>query len=638
MASWQKPITSKKYLQAPLSGYFYTQWPDFKVLGARFETASVPPKGTWSKYPAVGFRLLKGEEMESFPFLEGHMSRRDDGCPIHSVETDFDGLHLELESFCNTDTPYSTAFSRVRLTNRSAAEKRDVIGLIVRSGAENYLTGMEVDGYVSYNSNVANWGFLQPTWQWDGADRLTDGEFTLLLRENHGFALKWQGAENGLTWHQRHLLRLEYALAPDETAELELLLRPNCAQDVRGTYEAEREACGAFWAKQLTHIKNDPAPEEYRPIVNNMVCQSLQFFANYLEEGFIAPRQGGMNRLFWAAEAVEFLTALDRLGDFKEYTSTACDFFFNHCQIKEGENAGEVILRTAWAASTGAAIRATAYHATHTDRAEFDAYRDAMYLGFQWMERQRAISYRQDCEGKGIFPAKKGTDWPGEFQSWCVTDGHNLTGYRELAKAFRMYGDPKADEVEAAYHDYLRCEREILAREVAKNPAKDELLLTNRLGHEQTDPPVGPYFGDGPSMLLFGGVMDPNSPECALAEQYFRNRGCMKNGLTGLMSDGLMRPSRPADPWAGHMWYLSSCDSRWFHAWLEQGNREKAFETIRASLRYGMSEEYYIPERIADNDPTWAPWQPNASANGRLLHMLMDYYGEMETTFPKLSQ
>lgn len=636
MESWRKPITSKKYLQAPLSGYFYTQWPDFKVLGARYEIKSIPPKGVWSKYPAVGFRLLKGEEMESFPFAEGHMSRREDGCPIHSVEIDFDGLHMELESFCNTDTAYSTAFSRLRLMNRSEETKQDVIGLILRSGAENYLTGMEVDGYTSYNSNIANWGFLQPTWKWDGAESLTDGEFTLLLRENHGFNLKWQGAENGLKWHQRHLLRLEYALAPGETAEIELLLCPSCAQNECGTYETEKEACGAFWAKQLARIQRNPVPEEYRPIVNNMVCQSLQFFANYLDEGFVAPRQGGMNRLFWSAEAVEFLTALDRIGDFKEYTTTACDFFFNHCQIKEGEDAGEVVLHTAWAASTGAAIRTAAYHATHTDKAEFDAYRDAMYLGFQWMERQRAVSYHQDCEGKGIFPAKKSTDWPGEFQSWCVTDGHNLTGYRELANAFRMYNDPKADEVENAYHDYLRCMREILAHEVAKNPSKDELLLTNRLGHEQTDPPVGPYFGDGPSMLLFGGVMDPNSPECALAEQYFRNRGCMKNGLTGLMNDGLMRPSRPCDPWAGHMWYLSTCDSRWFHAWLEQGKREKAFETLNASLRYGMSEEYYIPERIADNDPTWAPWQPNASANGRMLHMLMDYFGAMETTFPKI--
>ena len=74
------------------------------------------------------------------------------------------------------------------------------------------------------------------------------------------------------------------------------------------------------------------------------------------------------------------------------------------------------------------------------------------------------------------------------------------------------------------------------------------------------------------------------------------------------------------------MWYLSTCDMRWFYTWLAQGRRDKAEEVIRAQLTYGMSEAYYIVERFADNDPWYMPWQPNASANGRLLSMLMDFY------------
>ena len=44
-------------------------------------------------------------------------------------------------------------------------------------------------------------------------------------------------------------------------------------------------------------------------------------------------------------------------------------------------------------------------------------------------------------------------------------------------------------------------------------------------------------------------------------------------------------------------------------------------------MRYGMSAEFYMQERYADNDPAFCPWQPNASANGRLILMLFDYYG-----------
>jgi hypothetical protein len=32
-------------------------------------------------------------------------------------------------------------------------------------------------------------------------------------------------------------------------------------------------------------------------------------------------------------------------------------------------------------------------------------------------------------------------------------------------------------------------------------------------------------------------------------------------------------------------------------------------------------------ERFADNDPTFCPWQPNASANGRLIQMLFEFFG-----------
>ncbi|MHB9130324.1 MAG: hypothetical protein ACYDBB_04420 [Armatimonadota bacterium] len=40
-----------------------------------------------------------------------------------------------------------------------------------------------------------------------------------------------------------------------------------------------------------------------------------------------------------------------------------------------------------------------------------------------------------------------------------------------------------------------------------------------------------------------------------------------------------------------------------------------------------MTCEYYLTERFADNDPAFCPWQPNASANGRVIMMLLDFFG-----------
>ena len=41
-----------------------------------------------------------------------------------------------------------------------------------------------------------------------------------------------------------------------------------------------------------------------------------------------------------------------------------------------------------------------------------------------------------------------------------------------------------------------------------------------------------------------------------------------------------------------------------------------------------MTDEYYMVERYADNDPYYVPWSPNSSANGRLISMLLDFYGD----------
>ena len=93
------------------------------------------------------------------------------------------------------------------------------------------------------------------------------------------------------------------------------------------------------------------------------------------------------------------------------------------------------------------------------------------------------------------------------------------------------------------------------------------------------------------------------------------------------MTDSLMQYIW-SDPWAGHTWYVNTPDYCWFCAWLNRGERKKAQKTLEAQFKYAMSPEYYMIERFADNDQAFCPWQPNASANGRTIMMLLDFYGE----------
>ena len=39
-----------------------------------------------------------------------------------------------------------------------------------------------------------------------------------------------------------------------------------------------------------------------------------------------------------------------------------------------------------------------------------------------------------------------------------------------------------------------------------------------------------------------------------------------------------------------------------------------------------MTKEYYFAERLDVKDPYFVPWSPNASATGRILTMLTEYY------------
>jgi len=630
-SSWERIKTSKRYLHTPFSGYFCTQWPQFKVLLGKFETECAPTVG-FSAYPASGMCVLVGEEMESVDFTQTKLHTRDDGAPIHAMQNELPKYTLKMENFCNVGTVRPSIFIKLTVANRGEAPVSDMLSLLVRSGPENYLTGTEADGYAHFDGNVRNWGFAPNTWEWDGSSRIVDAtnNCAIEVEGNGGFDLQWHGKVKGYVWHQRDLLKANFTLAAGEEKSLILRMHYIDAGESVADYETERAKAEVFWQTELKRITRMPGKPEHAPLVRNLVSQLLQHYSSYLDEGFIAPRQGGMNRFFWSVEAMYFLEALDRIGDFDLYNRTAYDFFFDTCQVKEGEDVGEVILKTSWGSTTAGAIHACAYHILHRDKAVFDRYKDQLYLAFQWIQRQRAKSTENGSLYTGIFPAKRGTDWPGEFQSWCMTDAFSQQAMGLLAEAFEKYEDPRAAEIRAAYTDYLACLKKILAQIVEENPSDDELLVPNRLGIPQTDPPMGAYYSDGPALLLGTGVMDPNSPEAKLSENYFRNRLCMQRGLTGLMSDGRLRPNKETDSVAGHTWYLLSSDMRWFYVWLAQGETQKAEELLEAVMRYGVSDTYQIAERFADNDPYYMPWQPNASGNGRLLSMLADFYGMRE--------
>ena len=92
-----------------------------------------------------------------------------------------------------------------------------------------------------------------------------------------------------------------------------------------------------------------------------------------------------------------------------------------------------------------------------------------------------------------------------------------------------------------------------------------------------------------------------------------------------------MQDSPPGDRWCGHTWYLGISELAWFTGWLAAGEFGKAEEAFLSLANYGMTKEYYMQERYADNDPTYVPWSPNASNNGRMINMMLDYFAHPDS-------
>ena len=616
---WKKPFTSKRYVHPPFSENMFTMWPDMMLICGDVVEAT---RG----YRSAGLRLLYGDEPEAPLYSEVKYETREDGAPVHRIHQMCGECAVTMESFCTIERK-PVCYTEFLFENPSEQEISVKMALLPRTGQEEYLTGSEVDGYAHYNTNVHNWGYIPTQWTYQ-KDKMTDGEYEILLKNEDSFVLQWQGDEKGLPWYQRRLLTFEVSLKPFACKRLQLAFRHGEAASF--DYDREKENVLAYWKEKQGRIRIYPGGEKYHKLVSNLVMQCLQMFSYPVGKDYVLPRQGGMQRVIWPVEAVEFLMALDRIGDFSDFTQQAYETFFFTLQAKDGEDCGAVqnLSGQKWGSITGGSCMGCAVHLLYRkDKAAFMHFREPLLLAFHWMERQREKTRNGRFAGTGLFPPMQSCDWPEVGQSWCMTDGTNLLGYRYLAEVFELFEDSESEKIRKAYDDYMKSMKEVLRREEEKNTSTEEIFLPNKIGEIPSDPPKGAYFADGPGMLLRAGVIESGSHTAKLVENWFRNRQLMKNGFTGRMNTGRLA-YHDTDPWAGHTWYTSFSDLYWFYEWLHTGERQKAEQTLKAQMKWGMSEEYYLPERYADNDPYYTPWMPNASANGRLLMMMADFYKE----------
>ena len=345
---WLRAFTPKRYLHGPFAEYMYTLWADMKLMiGLIHETES------GKRSSAV--KLLVGEELCSPDFKQVKTVPREDGLPLHLLTYETEAYRIAMEAVCSTGVRVPSGFVKVTVTNLTHRRVHEQLALLPRTGREDHLTGMEVDGYAHFNSNEHNFGFLASDWTYDGKQYLTDGDFELVLGRCD-FVPSWQGEEPGLVWYKRKLLRLAVELGPKQSKTLTFMMRPKLDAPTAFCYEQEREKVAAFWQQELKRIHRVPDSDVHLDVVHNLVVQCLQMFCIPQGKDYVLPRQGGLQRAIWPAEAWEFLVALNRMGDFGAYTETAYDTYFDTMTVTEGEEEGFLLAANGWAGHTAAAM------------------------------------------------------------------------------------------------------------------------------------------------------------------------------------------------------------------------------------------------------------------------------------------
>ncbi|GGM64310.1 hypothetical protein [Microbacterium saperdae] len=608
--SWERSRSTKIYQQPPASHRLITVWPDLKVTDAPVGEDHPTPTGEHPQpIMADGLALAFGPDCLRLPWRDTQISFPEDRAPVAELEAwtpaglDL-AARLAVEPVAEPDWTWS-----IVLSNTSSLPVEERVWILVRSGDERLLMGVAWDGYCSYEPPLEHWGMVP-------AEELREGEESLGGRRLHldvdDTVRRVHPDPRLLPTHARGAIVYDVRLTPGESTRITV---GTAAADAESVAERQMSA----WRDALAPASDAVLALESadQKIAWQLLAQNLQMLADYGREG-LAPRQGGISRGIWPVEAIEMLRGLDVFG-LGEWAAEG----YRHLVSRQNE-AGEVFALHApqWAGNTGAFLAGVSIHLRSASDAD-PRLAAAALRAFEFIRDGRASVADEPGQRAGLFRSAQSTDWAGSAQNWMFTDALNVYGLREYARYCATHDVQRQGEVEDLVGEYQDVLRKMLDESVTWT-APGEALLSESVGMPPIDPPISPYGVTGPVTLLRTGIVDLHSLEIEGVLEYFRTRQLSRGGLLARMTDSLIIQGVPSDPWAGHTWYTTFAEAIWFDAALDSGDLDFARAIRDDLLRYAMSPEYQVAERYADNDPDFAPWQPNASGNGRILRLLAE--------------
>lgn len=615
---WGKPHTTNLYLHPPFAENIITLRPNTTILigeigGGAYPQIEAPGRHDESEVPSSAMVFLYRNRMPDY--TKGEYSVRQDGIPIHTLRHNFGDFSMEMESFCNTER-VSTVFTKLIIHNNTDEALKDQFCFTARTASEFDLLGVnEPDGYAPIEPSINRW-MTAPGWKFEEG-KYTDGKYTVYYQTGKGMT-KVVG--------DRLRVYCLFELEPGAEAEMYFAFS-RASVDKDFFYEAEKKKTEAFWEGELSRIRVYPKKEdtEFYAMYRSLVAQGLQMFAYPSGVNYVIMRQGGLQRLMWPTENRSLIRVLAKIGDFDKYIDAIFNTYFHVMQADSGEI---VNFGLPWGSVTGSALFSFGAVAMYNEKL-YEKYKENAYRAFRFIEEQREFCTQHPDLADGLYPPKQSSDFAANGQVWAQTDLWNVHGYALYAEGLKKRGDEHFAEVLDAFWNYRGRLQAIVDRAVEEQKDNERIILP---ADARFNPEIEKVVARG----LFSrcsndlkvvnlGLLGEDTPLAnRILKMHFETDNGYENGMCLTYAPSFLAPKK------GRRWYGTWADSNMYYYYRRNGNDERAKEILDAQLKYMMSKEYYMGERIDDVDAWFFPWSPNCSANARIIGMLLDWYMEPE--------
>ncbi len=603
---WQRPKTTRRYIHPPKAERMFTLWREGKIIFGEIEAPVNKPYGDIISQ-GVWF-TVNGEQLN---FKEAENIIRDDAIPVHGLRFSLGGIDLEIESFSSFERK-PTCYIKARLTNKTDKSQKTGLGFMLRRGVEQILVFDAPDVYVSYEPDIGVWRNLPESFE-KKENIFRDGE--IFFTSDREF--EYNGGEYSF----------EATLGAGESTEF--IFSFGKGEAVPFDYKTQLEKALKAWEKELSRINKLPEIGiENKKTVRNLAVQLMQCFCYTTTTDELYARQGGLQREVWPMESMTVLDSLSRIGDFADYIEPAIDTYFTFFSTESGEMKP---FGCGWAMVTANILYSFANYSLQKGEDFYKKYADEAYRSFLWIKNTRVkeegideAGYR---EAKGLFPSMQCSDDPLKFQAWSFTDIYNMIGLLELARAAEKYGDCRAEEILSEYEDYLDRMTTEWKKYISAFDGSDELKVP--YSPAVPDEVIYPNYEFGSFVCTFVDGVDVPLSDFERIDNYYRRRGVFRGGLYYRMADkknDYACRENLDENGKCVVWYVCHDEYRIFKYYMRHGLRDKAAEILRDNSRFAMTDEYYMCERYNQKNPWFAPWSPNASASGRTINMILDFY------------